>query len=257
MRVGFLGCGNIANIVMELVQKSGLDCSVTAVFDIDSKKAESFRKRFDGSIKVAGDIDSLIDDVDLVIEVASQDAVRDYGLMILEEGRDLMVLSVGALSDDLFFKMLREAARDYGARIYIPSGAIVGVDGFKAGSLVNVDRILLVTTKPPESLGVDVEEKSVLYEGPAREGIGKFPQNVNVAATLGLAVGLDKTELKVVADPGVKENIHEIHVSGDFGEFHIRNVNRMSPHNPKTSYIAALSVVALLERILGVVEIGT
>lgn len=97
-----------------------------------------------------------------------------------------------------------------------------------------------------------------MYEGPAREAVRKFPANVNVAATLSLAgIGLDKTKVKIVADPEVKNNIHEISVQGDFGELKTRVENVPSPQNPKTSYLAALSAIATLKKITDGVEIGT
>ena len=127
----------------------------------------------------------------------------------------------------------------------------------KAACLNGLDSVLLITTKSPESLGSVVKEKKVLFEGPVFEGIKKFPRNVNVAATLGLVAGFDKLILRVVVDPDVRDNMHEIVVCGDFGEMRVKNINRPSPNNPQTSYIAALSVVAVLKRILDDVEFGT
>jgi len=257
MRVGFIGTGNIATIVMGLLRREKLDCEVTSVFDSDLQKANGFRKRFDEELIVCRDIDSLLGNVDLVVEAASLSAVRSYGVRVLESRKNLIVMSTGALCDELLLQQMMRAARENEVRVYIPSGGIGGVDALRAACLDNVDQVMLVTTKNPGSLGSDVNERAVLYEGPVREGIIRFPQNVNVAATLGLAAGFDKTVLKVVADPGVKDNMHEIIISGDFGRMRVSNVNKPSPHNPKTSYLAALSVVALLKRILGVVEIGT
>ena len=258
MRVGFLGCGNIASIVMDFIQKERLNFKVTRIFDIDLKKATEFKKRFDRSIIIAEDIDSLLEDTEIIIEAASQDAVKRYGMRILGAGKNLIVMSVGALSDEIFLKRMKEMARERSVRIYIPSGAIIGVDGLKAAGLGSIDEIIITTIKPPKSLGVVVNERCVVYEGYVKEGIKRFPQNVNVAATLGLATeNLDKTKLRIIADPDIDRNIHEIHISGNFGEFNIKSVNLPSPNNPKTSYIAALSAVALLKRISDVVEIGT
>ncbi|OYT53553.1 MAG: aspartate dehydrogenase [Candidatus Altiarchaeales archaeon ex4484_2] len=257
MRVGFIGTGNIATIVMGLLEREKLDCEVTSVFDSDFQKADRFRKRFNEDMVVYTDIDSFLENVELVVEAASLSAVRDYGIRILEGGRDLIVMSTGALCDELLLQQMARAARENQVRVYIPSGGVGGVDGLRAACVDNVDQVMLITTKTPESLGSEVRERTVLYEGPVKEGIIRFPQNVNVAATLGLVAGFDKTVLKVVADPDIGDNMHEIIISGDFGEMRVSNVNKPSPHNPKTSYLAALSVVALLKRILGVVEIGT
>ncbi len=257
MRVGFIGTGNIATIVMGLIKREGLDCEVTSVFDSDLQKADGFRRRFDEELIVCRDIDSLLENVDLVVEAASISAVRGYGVRVLESGRALVVMSTGALCDEMLLKRMIRAARVNEVRVYIPSGGVGGVDALRAACLDNVDKVMLVTTKNPESLGSEVNERTILYEGSVREGIIRFPVNVNVAATLGLAAGFDKTIVRVVADPGVRDNMHEIIISGDFGEMRVSNVNKPSPHNPKTSYLAALSVVALLKRISDVVEIGT
>ncbi len=257
MRVGFIGAGNIATIVMELIKRENLDCEVTSVFDSDFQTAERFRRRFNEDIVVCRGIDSFLEDVVFVVEAASLSAVREYGVRVLEAGRSLVVMSTGALCDWLLFQRMLKVAEENQVKIYIPSGGIGGVDGLRAACLGNVERVMLVTTKTPESLGSGVKEKTVLYEGPVKEGISRFPQNVNVAATLGLAAGFDKTVLRVVADPDIENNMHEIIVSGDFGEMRVSNVNKPSSHNPKTSYLAALSVVALLKRVLGVAEVGT
>ena len=103
----------------------------------------------------------------------------------------------------------------------------------------------------------DLKEPRILYEGPATEAVAKFPQNVNVAATLSLAgLGPEKTRVRVVADPGVHQNIHEIHARGAFGSFEIRLANWPNPDNPKTSLLSCLSVVSLLKRVRGTVQMG-
>jgi aspartate dehydrogenase len=103
----------------------------------------------------------------------------------------------------------------------------------------------------------DLRQPRVLFEGPAAEAVVKFPQNVNVAAALSLAgLGPKKTRVRVVADPGVQQNIHEIHARGAFGSFEIRLANWPNPDNPKTSLLSCLSVVSLLKRIRGTVQMG-
>jgi aspartate dehydrogenase len=98
----------------------------------------------------------------------------------------------------------------------------------------------------------------VLYEGNAREAVKKFPANVNVSAAIALAgIGADKTTVKIVSDPGIKENIHEVSVRGDFGACTFRFKNLPSPDNPRTSLLAALSAIATLKRLSSSVEVGT
>jgi len=197
-------------------------------------------------------------DSNLVVEAASQEAVREYAIRILSSGKHLMIMSVGALADDALFREMKKIAREKNLRIYIPSGAIVGLDGINAAKLIQIDSVEITTRKNPETLGVNVKEETVLYDGPAIEGVKRFPKSVNAAATLGLAgIGLERTKLRVIADPGVDKNIHEVRVNGDFGEFKTITKNVPSPQNPKTSWLAALSAIATLEKICNVVQFGT
>ncbi|MEA1924741.1 MAG: Gfo/Idh/MocA family oxidoreductase, partial [Candidatus Altiarchaeota archaeon] len=121
MRVGFIGTGNIATIVMGLIVREKVDCEVTSVFDSDFQKADGFRKRFNDDILVCSDIDSLLENVDLVVEAASLSAVREYGIRVLESGKGLVVMSTGALCDDLLLQQMMRAARENEVRVYIPS----------------------------------------------------------------------------------------------------------------------------------------
>jgi aspartate dehydrogenase len=173
-------------------------------------------------------------------------------------------MSVGALIQDSLFSRLTARAEEKGCRIYLPSGAIGAIDALQAARLRGLEEVTLTTRKPPRSLGKvegvnleELREPRVLYEGPASEAVIKFPQNVNVAATLSLAgLGPEKTRVRVVADPGVNQNIHEIRARGEFGSLEIRLANWPNPDNPKTSLLSCLSVVSLLKRIRGTVQIG-
>ena len=174
-------------------------------------------------------------------------------------------MSVGALVHGSFFSDLAAKAKKNGCQIYIPSGAIGGIDALKAANLYGLEEVTLTTRKPPRSLGkiegVDLDhliKPQVIYEGRATEAVVKFPQNVNVAATISLAgVGPDKTRVRVVVDPTVDQNIHEIQARGAFGSFEIRLANNPSPQNPKTSFLACLSLLSLLKKIQAEVQIGT
>ncbi|KXA99281.1 aspartate dehydrogenase, partial [candidate division MSBL1 archaeon SCGC-AAA261C02] len=209
-------------------------------------------------------------EIDLVVEAASQEAVSEYAIGILESGKDLMVLSIGAFSDEGLFREVSETARDVGQRVYLPSGAILGLDGLKAVKIAGIDEVSLTTRKPPETLAAtkfvkekkielsNLKEPKVIFEGSAREAVEAFPKSVNVAATLSLVTsGFDQTKVKVVADPSTDRNIHEIRVKGEAGEFTTRACNVSSPDNPKTSYLAALSAIQELRDLTGAVTIGT
>jgi aspartate dehydrogenase len=204
------------------------------------------------------------------VEAASQEAVRDYAKAILNSGKDMLIMSVGALADHKFLDELIAIAQAKGAKIYLPSGAIAGLDGLKSAKEAGIEEVTLTTRKPPKSL-VDapyVKEKCIhlknlkkemlIYEGPAREAVKFFPANVNVAASLSLAgIGPEKTRVRIIADPKIDRNIHEIFVKGEFGELEVKTRNVPSPENPKTSYLAALSAIATLKKISNNIQVGT
>ncbi|MFQ6010864.1 MAG: aspartate dehydrogenase, partial [Nitrososphaerales archaeon] len=201
-------------------------------------------------------IDAFIDlDADLIVEAASQDAIRSYGVKIVESGKDLMVMSVGALLDDVLRNRLYETATAKRHKIIIPTGAIAGLDAIKACS-GKISEVRLVTRKRPSALagspffeinkidGASITQETILFDGSASEAVRLFPSNVNVAAILSLAgIGKEKTKVVVIADPSVKTNLHEITVKGEFGEFAIHMNNITHPQNQKTSYLAVLSAI--------------
>lgn len=259
MNVAIIGCGNIGRMMAEAMDKEAY-LTLVALFDIDLGRAQALGRGLKARPQVFERINGLLErgDVDVVVEAASQEAVRQYGVDILKSGKNLLVMSVGVFVDEVLFEEMRGIAEEKGLKIYIPSGAVVGVDGLKSARMAGIDSVTLVTRKNPGGLGVDVDRETVLYDGPARGGVMEYPKNVNVAATLGLAgVGLDRTNLRIIADPAVDKNIHEIHVVGAFGEFKVRVENLPSPENPKTSYLAALSAIATLKKISNAVQIGT
>lgn len=88
-----------------------------------------------------------------MVEAASPEAVRELVPVVLEAGRDVVVMSVGALMDPELRKMLEETASRNNATIHVPSGAIVGLDGLKAASVGTIESVKLVTRKPPRSSG--------------------------------------------------------------------------------------------------------
>lgn len=207
--------------------------------------------------------------LDLVVEAASQAAVREHAVPLLEAGLDLMVMSVGALADEAFAARLRAVAQQMGRRVYIPSGALGGLDAVKAAALAGLDEVELVSTKPPAALRgapyfathpldwAAITGPTVVYEGPASEAVGYFPQNVNVAAVLSLAgVGPQRTRVRVVADPAATTNQHTVRVRGGFGALEVCLSNLPSPDNPKTSWLAALSAIAMLRRLGDPFQVG-
>jgi len=260
LRVGLIGCGAIGTILARAIDsgKAG-DVKLAGIFDAHEENALALKRKLECSCIVACSFAELLaTDADMIVEAASQKAVREYGEKILRSGKDLVVLSVGALLDENLLGDMLKAAEKSGTRIYVPTGAVLAVDALKAASLSGVDSVELITTKPPHALGVKVTKKTILFEGTAEEAVKKFPQNINVAATLSLAgIGKKNTMVKIVADPKLKKNTHELKVKAACGNFQARIENAPSPDNPKTSYIAALSAIQLLRDISGRLRIGT
>ncbi len=269
LKVGVIGCGAIGTELCRAIDRGVVRAHLSAVYDRSRENCERLSTGL-GSKPAVKPIDELISCADLVIECASAQAVREFGFSVLEKGKDLMVLSAGAFTDSGLLNRLTEAAKTNNCRIYIPSGAIAGIDGLKSASVAHVNKVTLTTTKNPKGLkgapfieknNIDLDsfrEKTLLFEGSAEEAIAAFPANVNVAVSLSLAgIGIEKTHVKIYADPHASQNIHEVSVEGDFGKFTCKIENVQSPGNPRTSYLAALSAIATLKKITEPLQIGT
>ena len=255
-----MGCGNIGRIIAEYIDRGEIDCKLTGVFDTSNETAQLLVKSMKHKPVVVDSIKELLNNSDIIIEAASQEAIENYALEILESGRNLMIMSVGATSDNRLFDQMKKTAKEKNSRIYIPSGGVGGIDGLNSGRMGKIHSVTLLTRKPPGIFGLEAAEmdkEKAVYEGSAKDAVKMFPQSVNVAATISLAgIGFKKTQVKIVADPSINENVHEIQVTGDFGELKMRARNLPCPDNPKTSYLAALSAIATLKKITEPVQIG-
>lgn len=254
MKVGILGCGAIANVITDFALKGKLGVDLACFYDRDTKRAESIASKVGGT--VALNLKDMLNLVDLVVEAASPQAVIETVPQILKNGKNVIIMSVGALLDLEFKNKLERITIKNKSRIYTPSGAIVGLDGIKAASVGEITELNLVTRKPPESLGISINEEMVLYEGKASDAVRKFPQNMNVAAALSIACDKE-ADVKIIADPSVDHNIHDVHVVGDFGEFKTTTRNMSCTTNPKTSVLAAYSAIKLLKSLNDNLKIGT
>jgi len=254
MNLGIIGCGAIGTDVGLAADKMK---EIKKIYLFDIKPSAS--KRLCDSLKKAEikPVKDFLNDVDVVFEAASQDAVDEYALDVVKAGKDLVIMSVGSLLDDDFKSKLERVARKNHCKIYLPSGAVCGIDGILSASVDVVDEVTLVTTKPPASLGREYSRRTVVFEGCAREAVKKFPMNINVAASLSLAgIGFDKTKVEIVADPVVTRISHKILAHGRFGRLRAEIENMPNPKNPKSSYMASLSAIATLRRIVNPIQIG-
>jgi aspartate dehydrogenase len=252
VKVGVIGFGQIGRGVVDSINKGEAgDTELAAILVRDKAKAAAAGARED---LLTDDVDGfLASDLDIIVELGGHDALRQYAIQVLDAGKDLLTLSVGAFADEALLNGVTEAARRNGRRVLVPSGAIAGLDMITAAALRPIDRATHTTRKNPrafteEQLGGQKPDKEalLLFEGPARQGVGKFPENVNVAAAVSISgIGLDRTILRVYADPNVERNTHEVVVEGYFGRVRI-DVENIPSENPKTGRIVALSVVKAL-----------
>jgi len=254
MNLGIIGCGAIGTDVAKAADKMK-EIKKICLFDIKPNASKKLCKALKkAEIKSVKDF---LEEVDVVFEAASQQAVKEYAEEILLAGKDLVLMSVGSLFDDKIRKKLEGIAREKRCKIYLPSGAVCGIDGILSGSIDVIDEVTLVTTKPPSSLGKKYDKRKIIFEGNAREAVKKFPMNINVAASLSLAgVGFDKTKVEIVADPVVTRISHKILAHGKFGRLRAEVENMPNPNNPKSSYMASLSAIATLKRIVNPIQIG-
>lgn len=254
MIVGIVGCGAIANIITNYALEGKLGVELKYFYDRDVERAENLANQLDGTAVLK--IDDMLDHVDVVIEAAAPPAVAEVVPPILKKGKNVIIMSIGALMDSDVKENLVNLAQENNVRIFAPSGAIVGLDGIKAASIGTIRKATLTTRKPPKSLGIDISEKETLYKGKASEAVKKFPVNINVAAALSIACGMD-VDVEIIADPDVDRNVHEVMVEGDFGEFSTTTKNVRCSVNPKTSVLAAYSAIKLLKSLNENFIVGT
>jgi len=254
MKLGIIGCGAIGTDVA-LAADEFEELSEIFLYDIEEIKMKHLKKKMKKATLAT--IDEMIKKADIIFEAASQEAVNQYAKKILENGKDIIIMSIGSLFDDDLREEITEIARQNGCKIYLPSGAVCGIDGVLSASLDEIDEVTLVTTKPPKAIDGSIEKRTVIFRGTAREAVKEFPKNINVAANLSLAgIGFDNTHVEIVIDPVATRNSHKILAHGRFGRLRAIVENMPNPNNPGSSYLASLSAIATLKRILNPIQIG-
>lgn len=261
MKVGLIGYGQIGRSVADAIRggQAG-DSELVAIVVRDPSKIAGSP---DQALVVSEPSRLYNSDATVVVEVGGHEALRQHVAGVLQSGKDLMTLSVGALADPKFYQRVEELTRRTGHRVLVPSGAIAGLDMISAAALAPLDSVTHTTRKPPKAFTAEQmgtaetpTEPLLLFDGPARDGVGRFPENVNVAAAVSLTgIGLDRTRLRVYADPTVTRNVHEIEVVGHFGRLSLRVENEPSD-NPKTGRVVPLSVAKALRNLSAPIVFG-
>ncbi|MDF1721730.1 MAG: aspartate dehydrogenase [Minwuia sp.] len=213
------------------------------------------------------DLDTLCDGADVVVEGLPPALFRPLAECVLGQGLIFVPLTVTQL---ILHMDLIDLAEANGARIIVPTGAILGLDAVRAAAKGNVQSVTMMTRKPPAGLidtphvvelGLDLTnltEPMKLYEGPVRDAAQKFPANVNVSVALALAgIGLDRTRYEIWADPGVSRNTHVIEVEADSTRFRMEIAGVPSPGKPATGRLTPLSAMAALEGLVSTLKIGS
>lgn len=255
MNIGLVGSGAIGQYLLKNINGNCHGAlKITSVFVRNYDKYQHLEDQY--NVKLFTDLKQfLAADTDIVVEAANVETSKEL-LPAIIKVKDTMLISIGALADEDLLKIV--SAED-SKTLHLPSGGIGGLDLVQnARALGNLDAVTLTTRKPAASLiDESIDTEKVVFEGKAKEAIDKFPKNMNISIILSLAgLGIDKTNVILIADPAADKNTHTINISGGFGDAELTISNNPLPENPKTSALAALSVYATLERMSGNVKIS-
>ncbi len=260
MKIGIIGEGAIGRYVARTLDERGLGPHAIVT------RSHPLTEGFGDSVPHVGSVVELPPDVTLMVDCAGHEALAEHGCAILERGIDLITISLGALAEPSLAQKLADAARTGGSQLHLASGAIGALDCLQAAKVGGLSEVIYIGRKPPASWqGSPAEQELDLgglqtatthFEGTARDAALAYPKNANVAAAVALAgLGFDATRVKLVADPSITANVHEIHASGAFGRFSFQIEGQALPDNPRSSALAAMSAISAIERELDPITI--
>jgi aspartate dehydrogenase len=265
LRVGLAGLGAVGLEVARRLEAGITGLALAAVAARDAEKARRNLPQVGGSIALVA-AEKLAESCDVVVECLPPALFRSIATSVIDRGKLFMPLSVGQL---LQHWDLVARAKETGARILVPTGALLGLDAVRAAAEGTINSVTMVTRKPPAGLegapylvergitlkGLNAARK--VFDGSARDGARGFPANVNVAAALSLAgIGPDRTRLEIWADPAIDRNTHRIEVDADTARFSM-SIEGIPSTNPRTGRIVPLSTVATLRGLVSELKVGT
>jgi aspartate dehydrogenase len=259
-----IGFGAMGRTVFEALREHR-HARITCVVET-SARHDDVQRDVGASVSVVTSVDALPDRPDLALECAGHEAVATFVPSLLAQGIDTIIASVGALAEPGLPERLEAAASRGNAQLVLVPGAIAGIDALRAAKARPLDSVSYTGRKPPRGwLGTPAEarvdlatigEATVIFEGNAREAARLYPKNANVAAMVGLAgVGMERTHVTLIADPGVTRNTHSVHAEGEFGTLDLTVSANPLPANPKTSALAAFSIIRAIDNRVGPVAI--
>ena len=249
MKLAVIGAGSIGGWVIAALAREGVAPAAVIVRGAAPKGVPAVRSVAD-----------LPRGVTHLVDCAGHSGLAAHAPAALAAGIDVITLSLGALADDGLSRDLAAAAEAGRARLILASGAIGALDALRAGAAGGLDAVRYTGRKPPMgwagSPAEQVLDLSALtapathFEGSARQAALRYPKNANVAAAVALAgLGFDATQARLVADPGARGNLHEVEAEGAFGSFRFEITGASLPGNPRSSALAAMSLLAEVRRI--------
>ena len=265
LTVGIAGLGAVGTVVARRLGNGMPGLRLTAIAVRDAARAQD-RLAKDGIDATLVALEALADHADIVIEAIPAAHFRAVAEPAIAARRIFMPLSAGALLDNFDLVARAEA---HGARIIVPTGALLGLDAVRAAAMGEIVSVRMITRKPPQGLvgapylvqnGISLDGLNAprrVFEGTAREGARGFPANVNVAAALALAgIGPDRTMLEIWADPALERNTHTIEVDADSARFRM-TIENVPSENPRTGKLTALSVLTCLQGLVAPFRVGS
>ena len=266
MNVGIVGFGSIGTEVAKALIKGVENFSLYGITSRSIANAEARIVKLNKNIKIY-DLETLINNCQIVIDCAPKEAFRDIATRCIEKGKKLITVSGSGILDNLD---LIESPKHNNAQIILATGAILGLDALRAAAESTIHSVKMTTRKPPNALSkapyviknnIELDqllEAKLIFKGSATDGAKAFPANVNVAAAVGLAgIGANKTELEIWADPYLERNTHKVEVKSDSAEFEMSIQNVQTPENPGTGKITGLSVIACLRGLKSSLKVGS
>ena len=265
LKVGLAGLGAVGLGVARRLEAGIPGLVLAAVAVRDEAKAKRNLPEAGKSIAILP-AEALAQACDIVVECLPPQIFRNIAISAIDAGKIFMPLSVGQLLDNWD---VVERAKQTGARILVPTGALLGLDAVRAAAEGTIRSVKMITRKPPNGLEgapylverdislQGLTEPRKIFDGSAREGARGFPANVNVAAALSLAgIGPDKTRLEIWADPSLNRNTHRIEVDADTARFSM-TIEGVPSENPRTGRIVPLSAIAALRGLVAELKVGT
>lgn len=265
MKIAIAGLGSIGRTLARRLADGIPGLTLACVAARDEEKARGWLDEEGIEVPIVA-LDAFPAHADLAVECAPAAILEQICRPMLTAGKQVMVLSCGALlpRPELF-----ELAKRHGGRIIVPTGALLGLDAVAAANEGTITSVKMTTRKPPgglagaphltrNNISVDgLNEAKLVFSGTARDAAAGFPANVNVVAALAMAgVGPDRTMIEIYADPTKTRNCHTIEVEADSARFTL-SIENVPSENPKTGKIVALSIIATLRKLTTPLRVGT